>query len=214
MLPVLDLPDHRALCPAAAMLWGDGFEIETVINCRFAAAGVDIVEVPSVELLRIHGHSNLNAVTDGFGCCARCGRSTPGDVRILRATPRAGPRSGIVGSMGIRGRSCRRAPSPRMGGVEPRGPRSAGRWSRTGDELELLTTDRNGRVPKVERQPTATPSGELRSYPRNRVYYVGPGLFLAVLAPRSTWSTSRVCTTAAPPEAMLAAWLQGAAPTC
>ena len=48
------------------MQWGDGFEIETVINCRFAAAGVDIVEVPSVELLRIHGESNLNAVTDGL----------------------------------------------------------------------------------------------------------------------------------------------------
>jgi hypothetical protein len=48
------------------MLWGDGFEIETVINCRFAAAGVDIVEVPSVERLRMFGESNLNAVTDGL----------------------------------------------------------------------------------------------------------------------------------------------------
>ncbi len=56
MLPLLDLPDHRApLARNGRMQWGDGFEIETVINCRFAAAGVDIVEVPSVELLRIHG---------------------------------------------------------------------------------------------------------------------------------------------------------------
>jgi glycosyltransferase involved in cell wall biosynthesis len=67
MIPLLDLPDHTRPAPASgAMLWGDGFEIETVINCRFAAAGVDIVEVPSVEKLRMFGESNLNAVTDGL----------------------------------------------------------------------------------------------------------------------------------------------------
>ena len=67
LIPVLDLPDHaRPSRSGSRMQWGDGFEIETVINCRFAAAGVDIVEVPSVELLRIHGESNLNAVTDGL----------------------------------------------------------------------------------------------------------------------------------------------------
>lgn len=66
-LPVLDLPDHERPGPAdGAMLWGDGFEIETVINCRFAAAGVRITEVPSVERLRIFGSSNLNAVKDGL----------------------------------------------------------------------------------------------------------------------------------------------------
>jgi hypothetical protein len=48
------------------MLWGDGFEIETVINCRTAAAGLEIVEVPSYELLRVFGDSNLNAVSDGL----------------------------------------------------------------------------------------------------------------------------------------------------
>jgi hypothetical protein len=48
------------------MLWGDGFEIETVINCRFAAAQVAITEVPSVERLRMFGESNLNAVSDGL----------------------------------------------------------------------------------------------------------------------------------------------------
>ncbi|WP_372733485.1 glycosyltransferase family 2 protein [Nocardioides sp.] len=67
MIPLLDLPDHT-LPPAAdgKMSWGDGFEIETVINCRFAAAGVKIAEVPSVEKLRMFGESNLNAVTDGL----------------------------------------------------------------------------------------------------------------------------------------------------
>ena len=67
LIPLLDLPDHRTPMPRnGKMQWGDGFEIETVINCRFAAAGVEIVEVPSVEKLRMFGESNLNAVSDGL----------------------------------------------------------------------------------------------------------------------------------------------------
>jgi glycosyltransferase involved in cell wall biosynthesis len=67
MIPLLDLPDHT-LPPASngKMMWGDGFEIETVINCRFAASGARIVEVPSVEKLRLFGESNLHAVSDGL----------------------------------------------------------------------------------------------------------------------------------------------------
>ncbi len=49
-----------------AMLWGDGFEIETVINTRIAKAGLDIVEVRSFEFERLHGNSNLNAIRDGL----------------------------------------------------------------------------------------------------------------------------------------------------
>jgi glycosyltransferase involved in cell wall biosynthesis len=67
LLPMLELPDHRTPSPASGrMMWGDGFEIETVINCRFAAAGVQITEVPSVEKLRMFGESNLRAVNDGL----------------------------------------------------------------------------------------------------------------------------------------------------
>ncbi len=67
LIPLLDLPDHTASAPAnGKMLWGDGFEIETVINCRFAAAGVAITEVPSVEKMRMFGESNLHAVSDGL----------------------------------------------------------------------------------------------------------------------------------------------------
>lgn len=66
-LPVLALPDPDVPGPASgALLWGDGFEIETVINCRFAAAGAAITEVPSVERLRMYGESNLHAVSDGL----------------------------------------------------------------------------------------------------------------------------------------------------
>ena len=47
-------------------LWGDGFEIETIINCRVAVAGLAVTEVPSFELDRLYGESNLNTFRDGF----------------------------------------------------------------------------------------------------------------------------------------------------
>lgn len=59
----LRLPDPTVAGP---MQWGDGFEIETVLTCRFAMRGLDVREVPSVEKRRIHGSSNLNAVRDGL----------------------------------------------------------------------------------------------------------------------------------------------------
>jgi glycosyltransferase involved in cell wall biosynthesis len=66
LVSVLDLPGLDLPAPASGMLWGDGFEIETVINCRMAAAEVKITEVGSVELSRIHGESNLRTFSDGF----------------------------------------------------------------------------------------------------------------------------------------------------
>ncbi|GAB4082253.1 glycosyltransferase family 2 protein [Modestobacter muralis] len=47
-------------------LWGDGFEIETLINTRVAKAGLRITEVGSFEFERIHGSSNLNTWRDGL----------------------------------------------------------------------------------------------------------------------------------------------------
>jgi hypothetical protein len=47
-------------------LWGDGFEIETLLNLRAARANLRVIEVPSFEHPRIHGASNLNAVKDGI----------------------------------------------------------------------------------------------------------------------------------------------------
>ncbi len=59
-----------AAAPPAAngdgRLWGDGFEIETLIHIRAAKARLLVAEVPSHEHRRIHGASNLNAVGDGL----------------------------------------------------------------------------------------------------------------------------------------------------
>lgn len=49
-----------------AMLWGDGFEVETMMNVRIAKAGLRVTEVPSFEGLRRFGASNLNAFSDGL----------------------------------------------------------------------------------------------------------------------------------------------------
>jgi glycosyltransferase involved in cell wall biosynthesis len=48
------------------MPWGDGFEVETLINVRIAKAGLRVVEVPSFERIRHYGASNLNAFSDGL----------------------------------------------------------------------------------------------------------------------------------------------------
>lgn len=49
-----------------SMRLGDGFEIETLLHMRAAAAGLRIVEVPSRERVRIFGESNLDAARDGM----------------------------------------------------------------------------------------------------------------------------------------------------
>ena len=64
LVPVLDLPSADVAADAG-MLWGDGFEIETVINCRMAASNARIAEVPSIELRRISGETNLRTFADG-----------------------------------------------------------------------------------------------------------------------------------------------------
>src|SRR3954447_16506372 len=67
VVPVLDLPDTALPRPTdGRKLWGDGFEIETMINIRAAADGMKVGEVGSIEHARIHGQSNLNTFRDGF----------------------------------------------------------------------------------------------------------------------------------------------------
>jgi glycosyltransferase involved in cell wall biosynthesis len=53
-------------CDQTTMLWGDGFEVETLINVRIAKAGLRVAEVPSFERCRHFGASNLNAFSDGM----------------------------------------------------------------------------------------------------------------------------------------------------
>lgn len=84
LVPQLDLPALDLAAPDGGMLWGDGFEIETVINCRMAASQVTITEVASIELSRIHGESNLRTFSDGF----RVLRTIAAEYRRMRHTRR------------------------------------------------------------------------------------------------------------------------------
>jgi glycosyltransferase involved in cell wall biosynthesis len=83
------LPDIDSSAPQ----WGDGFEIETVMNVRVAASQLKIAEVCSYEASRIHGVSNLNAVTDGFRVLRTIGREF---AYARKAAKRANHRSGAV----------------------------------------------------------------------------------------------------------------------
>ena len=76
------------------MLWGDGFEVETLINVRIAKAGLRVSEVPSFERPRQYGTSNLNAFSDG--------------IRVLRTIHAE------------RGRSVTHSTIARSGAAEPR----------------------------------------------------------------------------------------------
>jgi glycosyltransferase involved in cell wall biosynthesis len=66
IIPVLGLDATTPPAAGAGPLWGDGFEVETLINVRVAAAELTVTEVPSFEHPRIHGVSNLNAFRDGL----------------------------------------------------------------------------------------------------------------------------------------------------
>jgi glycosyltransferase involved in cell wall biosynthesis len=85
-VPVMDLPSTELARPAdGRKLWGDGFEIETMINIRVAASGMRVKEVSSIERLRIHGTSNLNTFRDG----ARVLRTIVSEFRRRSAMRRA-----------------------------------------------------------------------------------------------------------------------------
>lgn len=109
MVPVLDLPAID-LPQLPTMRWGDGFEIETIINCRFAASGAAITEVPSVERERIFGESNLRTFADGTRV-----------LRTILAERRRHARKRRLSERGLDGPTSqgRQFMSPRLDLIEP-----------------------------------------------------------------------------------------------
>ncbi|MEE1620483.1 glycosyltransferase family 2 protein [Zafaria sp. Z1313] len=66
VLDLMRFPDP--FDPGLGRVWGDGFEIETLMAIRAAKAGLQISEVPSFEADRLNGESNLNTFKDGARC--------------------------------------------------------------------------------------------------------------------------------------------------
>jgi glycosyltransferase involved in cell wall biosynthesis len=93
---------------ADGRLWGDGFEIETLIHIRIAKAKLRVVEVGSFEHQRIHGFSNLNAVGDGL----RVLRTILWDRRGLRPPEPLSPVDARPGGPHARRTGPDRAPAP------------------------------------------------------------------------------------------------------
>ena len=66
VLPLLSMDPGTPDDDVTERKWGDGFEVETLINIRVHNSGLKIAEVSSFESERLFGSSNLNAVSDGL----------------------------------------------------------------------------------------------------------------------------------------------------
>jgi glycosyltransferase involved in cell wall biosynthesis len=89
-VPALGLDATSPARPEDGRLWGDGFEVETLIHLRVADAGLKVTEVPSFEYQRIHGVSNLNAVSDGLRVLRTILTERGKSIRSARARHRDG----------------------------------------------------------------------------------------------------------------------------
>lgn len=96
ILPSLNLPSPTAAVVGKnGKVWGDGFEIETLLTCRVAAADLNVVEVPSVEKSRVHGESNLHAVSDGLRVLRTILTEKRNARKAVRRYPRMVRRPGV-----------------------------------------------------------------------------------------------------------------------
>ena len=106
-LTAMELDPRHEL--AGGKLWGDGFEIETIINTRIAKARLRIVEVPSFERRRLYGDTHLNTWRDGLRVlwalvverCNGKGRAVRRRrAAAVRVSDLPAPRSPLAGSPG------------------------------------------------------------------------------------------------------------------
>ncbi|HET9518842.1 MAG TPA: glycosyltransferase [Actinoplanes sp.] len=183
LLPALDLPDPGA--PGRrrnARVWGDGPEIEPLINIRMAAQGLRVVEIASIGYPRIHGVEHRNPTET----CVRALRTTLAEYlrrwkisrqtdpqNDTRYTPRRAARGGRHGAVegvgrGARHRPARQesletSPDPQQQWVESlRSTEPAGRHAAHRAEQADLTAQRG-----------AQPAGELPA-PRGWRYPPNP----------------------------------------
>lgn len=90
-LASMALPDPAAQNPQ----WGDGFEVEALMNARVAVAGLAVAEVCSFERDRVFGASNLHAIRDGIRVLTTICREFAGQRRAAKVAAVHG-RGGIL----------------------------------------------------------------------------------------------------------------------
>ena len=170
--------------------------------------------MPSVERERLHGESNLRAVSDGLRVLrtlrterARVRRNTALDNALLDEAPSADVgASGTIAPVTRVGMIATRS-QPEIGGIESHVAEVAGRIAARGYDLEVLTTDRSGTLPKRERVDGYTVR-RFRAFPAGRDWYFSPGLFWAALRTKYDLVHVQGIHTLVPPLAMLAAILR------
>lgn len=96
---------------------------------------------------------------------------------------------------------------PEIGGIESHVVEVAARVAALGYDLEVLTTDRSGRLPKAERMDGYVVR-RFRAYPAGRDWYFSPGLFWAALRTKYDVVHVQGIHTLVPPLAMIAAILR------
>ena len=96
---------------------------------------------------------------------------------------------------------------PEIGGIESHVAEVAVRVAALGYDLEVLTSDRSGRLPKRERMDGYVVR-RFRAYPAGRDWYFSPGLFWAALRTKYDVVHVQGIHTLVPPLAMIAAILR------
>ena len=96
---------------------------------------------------------------------------------------------------------------PEIGGIESHVAEVAGRIAARGYDLELLTTDRSGKLPRREQLDGYTVR-RFRAFPAGRDWYFSPGLFWAALRTKYDLVHVQGIHTLVPPMAMIAAILR------
>jgi hypothetical protein len=98
-LPTLCTPRPLyAADPALESPLGEGFEVETVLNVRAAKGALRVWEVPSYELRRIHGASNLKALRDGLRVVRTIWGESPA-VAARYSPAAAAPADAVAGTL-------------------------------------------------------------------------------------------------------------------
>ena len=93
---------------------------------------------------------------------------------------------------------------PEIGGIESHVAEVAGRLAQRGFDLEILTTDLTGKLPRTERVDGYLVR-RFRGYPAGRDWYLSPGLFWAALRAKYDLVHVQGVHTLVPPLAMIAA---------
>jgi glycosyltransferase involved in cell wall biosynthesis len=106
VVPKLDLPHPGLPAPGGgARIWGDGFEIETLVTIRVVQSRLRVTEVPSFELDRIYGQSNLQTFADGRRVLRTIAVETMSGGRAKKASfTVAAPKHGLLADCILRAR--------------------------------------------------------------------------------------------------------------